>query len=234
MENPQTLRRYTNLPVLIDMLVSRKLTTIGYSHWVDANDREGLSLYQRALGYGFVGAVCLTRAPETFHHWQIYASGPAGVSVILNKQRLDELCKENEHFYAGDVRYILLNRIDQIEAKDIHQLPFFKRYGFGDEKEYRVVSFSVEKQNSMGLEFDTRLIERVVVSPFAHPSLITNIRKVLRSIEPWQNLTVEHSTLTDSETWKAALANYEKRHGVIYGKWVSGPIDIPIANYQRD
>ena len=72
-QSSKPLRRYTSLPVLLDTLLNRRLTLVSYSTWKDANDRRSMEVYQETMHYAFVGAICLTEAPETFHHWQVFA-----------------------------------------------------------------------------------------------------------------------------------------------------------------
>lgn len=114
------------------MLVRRRLTLIGFDHWADANDRRALELHRDKLRYGFVGAMCLTIASETFHHWQIFAQGESGVCVVLDRLALERSLADLPNFIAGPVEYVQLNAINGIDAGDIHRLPFLKRYRFHD------------------------------------------------------------------------------------------------------
>ena len=220
MENNGILRRYTNLPVLIDVLTRRRLTLISYTHWIDVNDRRALQLYQQVLKYGFVGAMCLTEAPETFHHWQIFAGGPAGVSIIFHRDAFENLFRDRPHFIAKSVEYVRLASIRSVEASDIHRLPFLKRSGFADEREFRLIGYAVEALTELNIEIASNLIQRVVISPFAHPNLIESIRTTLRSIPGWSRLQIDHSSLINNESWQEALQEYVSRHGGFYGPWM--------------
>ncbi|WP_294300982.1 DUF2971 domain-containing protein [uncultured Sphingomonas sp.] len=223
MENDAILRRYTNLPVLIDMLVREQITILGYNHWVDANDRRGLELYQDKLRFGFVGAMCLTMASETFHHWQIFAQGESGVCIVFDRGRLEAALRDREHFIAKPVDYVQLNAIGDIDPTDIHRLPFLKRYGFRDEREYRLLAFAAEQHSSMAVRLTPDLIQRVVFSPFTHPNIVASLKIALRSLPVWRGLSVGRSHLTANETWQGALQDMVVRHGIEYGDWE--PID---------
>jgi len=223
MESDEILRRYTSLPALIDILVRRQITLLSYRSWLDSNDRRALQLYQEALHYGFVGAMCLTRAGETFHHWQIFAPGDAGVCIVFDRRRFEATFLERPHFLAGPVDYVQLGEIADVDARDIHRLPFLKRYGFRDEREFRLLGYTVEERQALSAKIDTDLIRHVVLSPFAHPNLVESSRAALRSITAWEHLDVRHSRLTDNQTWQSALAAYVDRHGTIYGPWM--PLD---------
>jgi hypothetical protein len=224
MDNPRDLRRYTTLPVLIDMLVRKRLTFLSYDHWVDANDRKALEVYRRTLNYGFVGAICLTRAAETFHHWQVFAGGTGGVCVVFDRVAFEQLFSNRPHFLAGPVEYVKLSDIEQISAEDIHRLPFLKRWGFRHEEEYRVVGYAVPKCPAMEMELPRQLVRRILFSPFVHPSLVQSASVAIRSIDGWSDVKVGHSRLTDNEAWQSALAAFPERHGIIYGPWMDTPI----------
>lgn len=228
MESDAILRRYTSLPVLIDMLVRNRLTIIGYDHWIDANDRRALELYKGKLRYGFVGAMCLTMAPETFHHWQIFAQGESGVCVVLDRPALERRLAGRPNFIAGAVEYVQLNAIDAIDAADIHRLPFLKRYGFRDEREYRLLGFAPDVGDSLSVELTPDLIRRVTFSPATHPRIVDSLRTALRALPGWSGLRVGRSSLTANDTWLEALGRIVDRHGVVYGDWLPiGPDDVP-------
>ena len=231
MENDAILRRYTTLPVLIDMLVRKEITIMGYAHWVDANDRQALELYRQALHFGFVGAMCLTMAPETFHHWQIFAQGESGVCVVFDRKRLEAHLAGRSNFIPRKVEYVQLSEIGSVDATDIHRLPFLKRFGFRDEREYRLLGFSPEKQDSMSIPLTPDLIQRVTLSPATHPNIVASLKVLLRSMPLWHDLRVGRSSLTSNETWQVALGSVVERHGCVYGEWL--PIDagaIPSDN----
>ena len=214
------LRRYTTLPVLIDMLVREQITLVGYDHWVDANDRRALELYQEALHYGFVGALCVTVAPETFHHWQIFAEGQSGVCVSFDRARLEAHMAGRTLFIPRPVEYVQLDDIGTVDASDIHVLPFLKRYGFRDEREYRVRGFAVEERQSMPIPLTPDLIERVTFSPAAHPNIVASLKVALRALPAWRDLRIGRSLLTSSVAWQEALAGMVVRHGSVYGPWM--------------
>jgi len=220
MESDDILRRYTSLPVAIDMLVRKCATLLPYRHWVDENDRRALELYQNNLHYGFVGAMCLTQAAETFHHWQVFASGDAGVCVVFDRLTLERHFADRMHFKARPVQYMQMREIETIDAADLHDLPFLKRYGFRDEREFRILGYTVEQRPSLSFEIIPGLIRRIVFSPFTHPSLVDSARIALRAIPGWSGLTVHHSKLINNETWQAALSGFVSRHGTVYGEWI--------------
>ncbi len=222
------LRRYTDLSSLIDILVKNQIAVLSYQSWVDANDRKSMSVYQNTLHFGFVGALCLTEAVETFHHWQVFAKGSSGVCIVFDKDKFANMFlghgafSISDHLMAKSVEYIPISKIAEIDADDIHRLPFLKRIGFRDEREYRVIGFQPDGGiSAMYVPLDPSSIIEVVFSPFVHPSLVISCKAALRSIVGWNNLEIKHSRLIDSQEWQQAIADFPRRHGSSYGPWIT-------------
>ncbi len=188
-----------------------------------------MSIWQSTLNYGFAGALCLTESSETFHHWQVFANGPSGICIVFDKAKLEQMFKghgllgSNGHFMSGPVEYVPMTKISSLDATDIHRLPFLKRIGFRDEREFRVIGYLVEKEMSaMYVPLDPAAILKVILTPFLHPALAKSCKKALRSLDGWNKLKIEHSRLTDNQTWQKALLGFRERHGMIYTPWGEG------------
>ncbi|WP_034158793.1 hypothetical protein [Sphingomonas sp. ERG5] len=215
--SPKPLRRYTSLPVLLDTLLNRRLTLVSYSTWKDANDRRSMEVYQETMHYGFVGAICLTEAPETFHHWQVFAGDTSGVCVQFDRAHFEQVIAATPHCLFAPMRYVKIDEIAKIDASDIHSLPFLKRRGFIDEAELRVVGHAVEPVTALHIDIGPAVLRQVTFSPFMHPELVASARAVIHGIPGWEKLKIIQSRLTDSERWQRALSSFPRRHGVVYG-----------------
>ena len=209
---PPKLRRYTGLPVAIDMLLNRRITLVSPSSWVDANDRKAMSVYQAYLGHGFVGAVCLTEAPETFHHWQVFAGGQAGVCLHFDKARFCTMFEGRGDCLIGPVDYVRAADIATVDATDINHLPFMKRAGFRDEKEFRAIAFGPPGTEVIHVPLDPAALIRITFSPMIPPLLVESSRRVIRQIPGWDKLRIVQSRLTNSQSWQRALEKYPARH----------------------
>lgn len=62
------LRRYTDIPFLLDYLRTKELVLLSPKMWDDKNDRHYLESYARASRFDSIYALCLTEASETYHH----------------------------------------------------------------------------------------------------------------------------------------------------------------------
>lgn len=223
---PSRLRRFTSLPAALDMLLRRRVSLVNFSSWLDVNDRKGMEEYQHHMSYPFVGAMCLTTAKETSHHWQVFTSGDSGVCISFEPRRFLAMFSNAGQFLTGNVEYVPLEKIGSVDASDINRLPFLKRRGFIDECEYRVVGFSASEKQIMHVPLDPLAVQWIRISPFVPTSLLESCREVIQSIDGWGELPVRHSRLTDSQQWQRAIRGYTKRHGTIYGDVVSSPISL--------
>jgi hypothetical protein len=207
-----SLRRYTSLPVVIDMLMNERITLVSPSAWVDANDRKAMAVYQEHLGHGFVGAVCLTEAPETFHHWQVFAGGSAGMCVHFDKERFCAMFDGRANCLIGPVDYVRIADIATIDASDIHRLPFMKRAGFRDEAEFRAIAVGGDEDEVIHIPLDRAAVSRITFSPTIPPALVDTTRRLLHQLPGWEKLRIVQSRLTDSVSWQRALEKYPARH----------------------
>lgn len=199
---PNFLRRYTDLPALVGILKEKKITLLDPRSWDDSNDSYYLKLYQEKKGLQSVLALCFTRASETYHHWRVFASGPSGVCISFRHDKLLDAVKGVPGLNAKAVRYL---KLDQIRDRDlaIRDLPFLKRYAFGNEKEFRMIyESSAEGVPSLDIDIPLACIDRVTLSPWLHPKLSDHVKDVLRSVGGCSAIRFVRSTLIGNEEWK--------------------------------
>jgi hypothetical protein len=196
------LRRYTQLPSLFYMLAEKKLTLLDPSSWDDKNDSYFLAQYKLKCNLKTVLALCFSTATETYHHWNIFSGGSAGVCIQFKRDELLGAIRGCEGLRYGEVNYILLNTA-QSRKLTVEELPFAKRYPFQDEREWRVVyeSRTHEKSNH-DVPIPLSSISRINLSPWLPESLKEHVKKTLREIEDCSELDISRSTLISNERWK--------------------------------
>jgi hypothetical protein len=126
-----SLRRYTDITALTYLLTERQITLLDPQTWDDRNDSHYLRLYRKRSNLQTVLALCFAQANETYHHWRVFASGSSGICIHFNRDELLETVKSRHGIRCHTVRYLTLG---QLRAKEItvRELPFLKRYAFGD------------------------------------------------------------------------------------------------------
>lgn len=196
------LRRYTDLPALVYLLKEQKITLLDPQSWDDSNDSYYLRLYRERNGLQSVLALCFTQASETYHHWRIFANGSSGVCISFRRKELLAAVKGVSGIKAKSVTYL---KLEEIRDRDVavRDLPFLKRYAFGNEQEFRMIYQSKsETMASLDVPISLSCIERVSLSPWIHESLSDHVKDLLRSIEGCGRVPLARSTLISNEEWK--------------------------------
>src|SRR5262249_26604235 len=199
---PEFLRRYTNIPALIHLLTGRTITLLDPVSWDDKNDSHFLALYREKKSLATVLALCFTQTTETYHHWRVFADGSSGVCVTFDKDRLLSAMKKQRGVTARAVRYLKLPEIKKRKLK-ADDLPFLKRFPYGDEREFRIVYASKSVKTAF-LDIDIPLgcIRRITLSPWIPAVLTGHLKDTLRRIDGCAELKIARSTLIGNEQWK--------------------------------
>ena len=202
----KTYRRYTDLPSLIQLLTTNKLTLLDPATWDDKNDSFFLFTYKEKRQLESVLALCFTTASETYHHWRVFSDGPSGVCIHFKSTPLEiALRKKNVKF--KQVTYL---KVDELRKKTprITQLPFIKRWPFRAEEEFRALWASKDdKCNYLEIPIQLSSIARITLSPWLHPNLRKNTVAAIKRIPECKSIPIWRSTLTGNSDWQ----NYGKK-----------------------
>lgn len=197
---PTYLRRYTDLPALLRLLTDKQLTLLDPKTWDDRNDSFFMSLYKERQKLKTVLALCFSQSPETYHHWRVFSSGPAGVCIVFDREALIKAMKKVPDIKADSVAYFTLKKANGFR---VDRLPFVKRYGFKPENEFRAIYTSLEEEK---LAFDVPItldcLRSISLSPWMHTSLSKATTAAIQKIEGCERLRIFRSTLISNEQWK--------------------------------
>lgn len=199
---PARLRRYTDLPALLHMLTSRQITLLDPKTWDDKNDSFFMSLYKERKKLKTLLALCFSQTTETYHHWRVFSSGPAGVCIVFKRDALINHLEGVPGTLTKDVRYATLADARK-SGLTTDELPFVKRQGFRPEREFRAVYTDAKNEHpSLNVPIDLSCIERISLSPWMHSSLRNSTALAINSIQGCETLKVSRSTLISNEQWK--------------------------------
>ncbi len=195
------LFRYTELPALIHILTRGELTLLHPSTWDDKNDSSFVSFYRKKCNLKSVLALCFARSEETYHHWRIFAPGTSGVRIQFDESLLLQSIQNFPGLKTGDVKYLTINEFRK-QSLEKESLPFIKRYPFHQEKEFRLLWESdTEEKSSLPVKIDLAAISRITLSPWLHPSLVDDVRALIKRIDGCANIKVYKSTLISNVDW---------------------------------
>src|SRR5258708_25321619 len=107
------LRRYTDITALSYVLLNERITLLNPRTWDDRNDSYFLALYRKKKKLASVVALCFAQAAETYHHWKVFAPGPAGVCVHFRREELLEALSGHHGFRSGLVDYRTIDNLTE-------------------------------------------------------------------------------------------------------------------------
>lgn len=199
------IRRYTTLSNALYTLNQKKLVLMNPTTWDDKNDIQFMELYKEHIKAKSLFALCCTSAGETYHHWKVFAQGIEGICIEFHRNNLETALASNPNVRFNRVAYKPVEWLEGASTAVADELPFIKRDGFSDEREWRIISHTQEiAKHTLEIDLDTQSISRLILSPWMPPSLGDNIRSLIRGIPGCDSMPIESSRLTNSKRWKAA------------------------------
>jgi hypothetical protein len=196
------LRRYTELPYVVDLLQSRELVLLSPRSWDDRNDSYYIEQYARIRNLKSTYAVCLAEAPETYHHWRVFSNGSGGACIVFKKEKLLRNIRKISGIRTGSVQYRTIREL-RTKPPTPKNLPFLKRYAFIDEQEYRLfLGIPGIGPATFRCQIALSTIEKITLSPWLPKSVADNVRKTLKSIDGCSSIRIFRSTLVENEDWK--------------------------------
>ena len=205
MPDETRIKRYTTLASAVDMLVEQHLPLLDPSKWKDTNDTHFLGAFLDCVKSKSIYAACFTQATETYHHWQVFAGANEGVCVEFDKEALLESLVDERRYMWDDMKYRTLGQLRLRKRINAYELPFLKRNGFSDEKEFRLLYYSAQRQKPAHLVPIKRAwIKRVIINPWLNDALFQSMKTAIRSIPGCGNVSVIHTSLINNTEWKDA------------------------------
>lgn len=212
-ESEKIVRRYTEVRWLVAMLKEAAITLLPPDSWEDKNDQLMLATYKDCKRLAAVRALCLTTRGETHHHWKMFSSQDSGVCIHFRRSKFIAAMNA-AGVVTGEVKYLKLDQL-QPETYSLEQLPFLKRFGFGDEGEFRALYTSKLGSNDLKkVPFDLDVIEKVTLHPSMSKANLAAARSELSPLvqRAGGEISVLRSSLTDSRRWRAFAMEYRRLH----------------------
>ena len=205
--NKVQLLRYTNLPILLDMIEKKQITLLNPSSWEDRNDSFYVEKYREKKRLKTVLALCFTTKRETFHHWKVFAGNSGGVCIRFNADKLLTCLESVSGIRSGQVTYRLMRDLKS-NPPSVDELPFIKRRQYKDEAEFRILYESKNKTfQSKTCSIDLECIERITLSPWLPLSVAKTIKKVIRQMPDCSSIQLIRTGVIEHSNWQNVADN---------------------------
>jgi hypothetical protein len=84
-------------------------------------------------------------------------------------------------------------------------LPFLKRYPYGDEREFRLLYVSRDEATEFHkIPLSLAIISRITLSPWMPAPLAEAVKDTLKQLDGCKTIKIYQSTLVENERWKKA------------------------------
>ncbi len=196
------LRRYTELPYIIEYLHTEQLALLNPASWDDRNDSFYIEEYARRAGVKSVYALCLADGAETYHHWRVFSHGSGGACIQFRREQFLAAVAQAPGLRAQAVQYRTLNDL-QAAAPALDELPFLKRHAFQDESEFRLFHASAQPGPPIHrIAMPRSAVDRIILSPWLPRTVAQHVKQTLKALPGCSRLKVYRSTLVENENWK--------------------------------
>lgn len=205
MKQSSFLKRYTSLPMVLDILLNKRIALIDPYYWEDRNDSYFLIRYCQEKRKAKIYVICFTTRSETCHHWQVFSKGPAGACIEFSRSKLLDAFSNQDGFRMDDVLYFTTKSLKQ-KIPDVTNWPFIKRSPYRDEGEFRIIFESVNGLDTIKyVPINLEAIRRIILSPWLSEELSNSIKMIIKNIDGCEKLKVTKSSLLENKRWKTIV-----------------------------
>lgn len=197
------VKRYMKLEHAVLTLKKRQLFLPNPDQWDDSNDQEFVKIYRKHIDAKSVYAMCCTMSPERYHHWRIFTDKEQASGVCIEFKRAPLQAALNT------LPFVRAQRVEYIPIKDLRglgfsteDLPFIKRVGYKDEREWRVLVTLPESQKRVfKIGFDLACVHRIILNPWLNEDDRKQVRRALKPLVP-DGAHITATYLRNSAEWK--------------------------------
>ena len=203
MNSKNKLNRFTTLPILLDILASKRLVLLNPETWADRNDSKILLAYKMRQGFENIFALCFAERSETIHHWNTFADGISGCCIEFDKMQLQKHLSTLDGVRCGSVVFLTKDNLKS-RAHDDLKTPFTKRWAYKIEDEFRVIWESKKKDLNVDcyvVNIDLEMITKITMSQKMPEPIYLTIRDHLVKSLKVPLKKINRSTIFENQVW---------------------------------
>lgn len=208
LDDVKILRKYTTLPVLLDILYRNKLTLLKPDSWSDRNDVKVMLHYQELYKPKLVLATCFSFGAESVYHWNAFSNGNAGCMIEINAKKFFEKLSSYQSLVCGKIKYLKINQISNNNFH-VNDLPFLKRFPYECEDEIRLVTLVEKDMPYYEIDFPLSCISAIKLSPELPKSVVESVKCVLKEMIG-SKIKINQSTLLENNKWMKNMSKIGK------------------------
>ncbi len=198
----KSIKRYTELPYVLQALCSRELTLLSPGSWDDKNDAFFVEEYRKKANHGSIVATCLSAANPTYHHWKLFTHGASGAALYFKRREFEDWLEAHPKLEGQFVVYRTEDKLRE-HPPSIAELPYVKRWAYRAEEEFRLLLGCANRNVKVqSVEFDLGMVEQVVLNPWLPKPTFQAVKKVIQSIDGCSELPVLRATMVQSDSWQ--------------------------------
>ncbi len=194
------LNRFTTLPVLLDLLMRKRLVLLDPASWDDKNDSHILLEYKQRKDIKSLCALCFSHGDETIHDWKTFADGSSGCCIQFDPGGLIDCFKSIPGIRHGAVTYKKMSAVSPASIA-VSDIPFTKRWPYRCEEEYRFIREGSDDAAFFEVEVDLRSIEKITISQRMPDQVYSTIRDLLRKAFKDPDKRISRSTIYRNDIW---------------------------------
>jgi len=178
MKNVEILSHYTQFPVLLGILLRKKIVFGNPKYWEDKTDSEILTEYAGAKQKE-IRVLCLTEFPngirDNILHWKVYAPSKSGCRIDFDKKILKQITKQ-QNAVLKKVAYISTDELKAKPNKKLANLLFLKRIPYIYENEWRILwKGNLEENSEFELNISKIPLSNLIKCVRLSPELSKNV-----------------------------------------------------------
>ena len=201
-----TLKKYTTIPVLFDILARKRIALLDPKKWEDRNDWKIMEQYRKKKNKKSILATCFCYGNESIYHWNAFSKEEDGCMIAFDFGKfINHVADNYPDVYMGVVQYKYLKELN--ENFKLDEIPFTKRKQYACEKEFRFIQLFDEETTSFDIAFDHSFIKKIVLTQKMPTCISETLKKKIAAFGiPAKKIEV--SSILENKKWVDFFENF--------------------------
>ena len=197
--NVHFLRKYTTIPVLMDILDRKRISLLDPKKWEDRNDWKIMDKYRELKNKKSILATCFSYGNESIYHWNAFSKENDGCMISFYAPALIKHVRSNyPDVRMGKIQYKNIRDLKNGVVRD--EIPFTKRSPYSCEKEFRMLQLFDDEIKSFDVSFDISHICKIVLTQKLSDCIVETMKAKLADLGVPRD-KIFKSTILENKQW---------------------------------